>query len=170
MLTKKESLLLLAEEHGLTVYDTLPETLPINGLFIEKGNRKIILMKPSLPDSKYIPVLVEEMGHFVASSGVVVELDGINHIKSENCGRSWAYEFLLPICRFALASALSGCKTSADYAEVFSLDEEFVSDAIQYHKRKGHWDDSLEAIFKILVKSNYREILRREKIPRKEVV
>lgn len=170
MLTSKERLLLLADEHGITVYDTLPETLPINGLFVEKENQKIILMKPSLPDSKYIPVLAEEMGHLVASCGVVVELDGINHIKSENYGRTWAYEYLLPIDQFAFASVLLGCKTSTDYAEAFSLDEVFVKDAIEYHKRKGHWHDTFEGMLNILVKSNTRKIRRCDNLPRKEAV
>ena len=168
MLTRKEQFLVLADEHGLTVYDKLPSEYPINGLYIEKGERKIILMKASLPDSKYIPVLIEEIGHYVASQGVVVELDGVDCIKSENYGRSWAIEYLLPICKFTFASVLFGCQTSADYAEAFSLDEEFVKDAIEYHKQKGNWMNSFETFFQLLAKPNYREILRRNKMKSKD--
>jgi hypothetical protein len=170
MLTQKEKLLLLAEKFGLTVYETLPPDLPINGLYIDNQNHKLILMKPTIPDSKYIPVLAEEIGHHISSSGVLLELDDINHVKSENYGRAWAIDYLLPVCKFAFASALFGCKTSADYAEFFSLDEEFVKDAIQHHKRKGHWGDALDRVFHMLVKPDYEDILSYGKLSGKEVV
>jgi len=121
-------------------------------------------MKPNLPDRIYTPVLVEEIGHFVASYGIVVELDGVTEIKSENKAHEWAIEMLLPICKFAFASCLFQCSTVAEYADYFSLDEGFVAEAIRYHKHKGYWMESFEPLFRMLVKPNYRELLRKHKL------
>ncbi|MEA4928414.1 MAG: hypothetical protein VB104_07020 [Candidatus Limiplasma sp.] len=164
MLTQKEKYLLLAEEHHLTVYDSLPPDFPLNGLYLEDETHRIILMKASLPDRVYTPVLVEEIGHYATSFGVVVELDGVTEIKSENKAHEWAIEMLLPICKFAFASCLFQCSTVADYADHFNLDEGFVEEAIRYHQRKGNWMESFDPIFQMLVKPNYRELLRKNKL------
>ncbi len=164
MLTTKEKFLLMAEEHHLTVLDSLPPNFPLNGLYVEDGHRRIILMKPNLPDRLYIPVLVEEIGHYVASYGIVVELDGVAEVKSENKAHEWAILFLLPICKFAFASCLYECSTVAEYADFFNLDEGFVDEAIRYHKRKGFWMESFEPMFRLLARPNYREILRKNKL------
>lgn len=164
MLTQKEKYLLLAEEHHLTVYDSLPPDFPLNGLYIEDDQHRIILMKNNLPDRLYVPVLVEEIGHYVASYGVVVELNGVSSVKSENKAHEWAVQMLLPICKFAFASVLSQCNSTLEYAECFGLDEGFVSEAIRYHKRKGNWMESFEPLFRLMVKPNYREIIRKNKM------
>jgi len=164
MLTQKEKYLLLADQHHLTVYDTLPPDFPLNGLYVEDQKHRIILMKESLPDRVYTPVLVEEIGHYVASYGVVVELDGVTSIKSENKAHEWAIEMLLPICKFAFASCLFQCSTVAEYSEYFDLDEGFVTEAIRYHKCKGHWMDSFEPMFNLLVKPNYRQLMWKNKL------
>lgn len=164
MLTQKEKYLTLAEEHHLAVFDSLPPDFPLNGLYLEDDHRRIILMKSSLPDRLYVPVLVEEIGHFMASYGIVVELDGLSEIKSENKAHEWAINVLLPICKFAFASCLNHCTTTAEYADFFDLDEGFIDEAIRYHKRKGYWMESFEPLFRMLAKPNYREILRKQKL------
>lgn len=149
MLTLKENLLLAAERLGLAVDDALPASCLLDGLYIGGKGRPLILMKPSLPDSAYVPVLAEEMGHHITSHGVAVELEDISRVKSENYGRAWAVELLLPVCKFVFATVLLGCEEAADYAEAFSLNESFVRDAIAYHRRKNAWPGGFGAIYRL---------------------
>ncbi len=44
------------------------------------------------------------------------------------------------------------------------MNEAFVDEAIRYHKRKGYWMESFKPLFRLLVKPNYREILRKHKL------
>jgi len=156
MLTLKENLLLTAEGLGLSVYDTLPASCILDGMYIGGKRHRIILMKPCLPDPRYVPVLAEEMGHHVSSHGMAVELEDVCRVKSENYGRVWAVELLLPVCKFAFASVLYGCAAAADYAEVFSLDEAFVREAIAHHQRRGLWPACFGPMFQWLAKPNRR--------------
>ncbi len=122
MLTTKEKYLLLAEEHHLSVFNSLPSDFPLNGLYFEDDQRRINLMKSYLPDNSYIPVPVEEIGHFVASYGAVVELNGVPEVKSKIKAHEWAIEMLLPICKFAFASCLYECSTLSEYARVLQYE------------------------------------------------
>lgn len=153
MLTKREWLVDLAEQCGITILETIPASAPNDGLYFTCCNQHIILMKKSLPDSQFIPVLAEEIGHCASTYGIVIELSDVGLIKSENYGRAWAIEFLLPICKFAFASIVNRCKTAGDYAEVFNLDEAFIADAIDYYKRKGYWPQSFQSMYRFLLKS-----------------
>jgi hypothetical protein len=157
VLTQREGLVDLAEQCGITVLETIPDNSPNDGLYFTYYGRHIILMKASLPDRQFVPILAEEMGHCVATYGVVVEQDNVGLIKSENYGRAWAIEFLLPIFKFTYASIVTGCKTVSDYAEALDFDEVFVSDAIKYYKRKGCWPRSFKAMYRRLLKPNAEE-------------
>lgn len=156
MLTKRERLINLAEQCGIIVLETIPDNAPNDGLYFAYQDQPIILMKNSLPDQQFILVLAEEIGHCASTYGLVVELNNVQLVKSENYGRAWAIEFLVPICQFAFASIVNGCKTAGDYAEVFDLDEGFVSDAIAYYKRKGYWPKSFKAMYQMLIKPELR--------------
>lgn len=163
MLTQKEKLQCAAESLRIDIYEALPDDSANDGLYLGKKGRGIILMKRHLPDSKYIPVLAEEIGHHYASHGIVVELCDVPGIKSENQGRAWAIEFLLPICKFAFASVMHGCKTPADFAEAFSLDVAFVQAAICFHQRRGIWPASFDSLFSQLAKPNYETIWQKQR-------
>ncbi len=156
MLTKREWLVDLADQCGITVLETIPVDSPNDGLYFDYRGQPIILMKGALPDKQYIPVLAEEIGHCASTYGVVVEMNHVQLVKSENYGRAWAIEFLLPICQFAFASGVNRCKTVGDYAAVFDLDEGFVKDAIDYYKRKGYWPKSFKPMYRMLLKPELR--------------
>ena len=159
MLTLKEKWLSYAEQLCLPVRDTLPTGHRLEGLYVQAETGPFILMQKNLPDRKYVPALAEEIGHHYQSQGILLEQDSLDSIKSEGYGKAWAIEQLLPLCKFAFLSGLYGCTTIAEYAEHLNLEEAFVDSAIAYHRRKGCWPDSFDAIFKTLAKPNYREIL-----------
>jgi len=163
MLTLKEKLLMTAECLGLAVYDTLPASCLLDGVYIGGKQKPLILMKPCLSDPRYIPVLAEEMGHHAASYGMAVESEDVCRVKSENYGRAWAIDLLLPVCKFAFASVLYSCEEASDYAEAFSLDESFVADAIARHKRGGLWPDRFEPVLQRLVKPGRQSALRKRR-------
>jgi len=164
MLTLKEKLLMTAECMGLAVYDTLPASCPLDGMYIGGKQKPLILMKPCLPDPRYVPVLAEEMGHHATSHGMAVEQEDVCRVKSENYGRGWAVDLLLPVCKFAFASVLYGCEKAADYAEVFSLDESFVTDAIARHRRRRLWPNRFEPMFQWLAKPGCHSTPRKGRV------
>lgn len=163
MLTMKERLLLLAEDYDLSVYDTVPHNAPVDGLYLHGAQGSLILMKKSLPDERYVPVLAEEMGHHLHSHGLLVEQSNVVQIKSENAGRAWAMEYLLPLCKFILAWGAYGCRCSEDYAETFGLDVGFVADTMVYLRRKNLWPQDFEPYFRMLAKPNHKQILSRQR-------
>lgn len=157
MLTKREWLIDLAEKCGIAVLETIPPDASNDGLYFTYHGSHIILMKKSLPDREYIPVLAEEIGHCVATHGIVIEQCDVALVKSERYGRDWAIEFLLPLCKFAFASILHGCVTEGEYAEVFDIHVDFVASAIAYYQRKGCWPKSFKAMYRMLLNTKYAE-------------
>ena len=165
MLTTRETLESQAEKLGIPIFDTLRPNDENDGLYVRhKGGAAYILMKSCLPDSKYVTVLAEEIGHHFATTGIVVAQGSVPDIKNENLGQAWAINLLAPVCKFAYAHVLSGCTTPAQFATEWGLNDDFIIAAINYHKRKDTWPASLWELFRSISKPDYTETLRRHHI------
>lgn len=77
-------------------------------------------------------VLAEEIGHYMTSSGDILNQKNLNNQKQEFRARKWAYEKMLP--PEAIYAALGyGCREAWEIAEYLGIDEGFVKDALKYY-------------------------------------
>ena len=153
MLSRLEALENYAGALGIILNDQiLRKEDALDGQYLEISGRYMILLNRHRPQKNRFVALAEEIGHHIRSTGNITELATVSQRKSENAGKAWAIEFLLPLCKFAFATLLNRCKTTADYAETFEYPEEFVAEAIAYYKRKGLWPASFEPFFPFMLK------------------
>jgi Domain of unknown function (DUF955). len=153
MLNRLEELEAYAESLGIVIDDsTLQKEHSLDGLYIEVGGNCIVLVNRHRTQACQYVALAEEIGHFFRSTGNIVKLSTVAQRKSENAGKAWAIEFLLPICKFTYSALFHRCKTAADFAAVHDFPVEFVAEAIAYYQRKGQW------IYPITVSHRYASI------------
>ncbi len=98
-----------------------------------KGNR--IAIRKELPEIKKKCVLAEELGHYHTTVGDILDKSSVENRKQEQHARIWAYNKLIGLTGI-LNCYHSDCKTLSDMADHLDVTEEFLSDALQYYKRK----------------------------------
>lgn len=137
-MTHYEHLEQLAASNNLPI-DTsiLQEDDAYDGLFLSlKDGRGIILINRLRSLAKRTAALAEELGHYFKSVGDLRDLQDILAAKSENLGRAWSYQQLLP--RPILESQLkNGNGTPWELAEATGLPEDFVLEAVTFHSRRS---------------------------------
>ena len=108
----------------------------------DSGYKYIALNKPALESpAEELVILAEEFGHFetgalyaiTATSNTAVARS--NRIKFEGRALHWAYRSLLPPAEIEHAVRL--CATPWDAAEHCQVTEEFLQNAIKYHRDCG---------------------------------
>ena len=149
MLNRLEELEAYAESLGIVIDDsTLQKHHSLDGLYIEVSDIHIILLNRHRTQACQYVALAEETGHYFRSTGNIVRLSTVLQRKSENAGKAWAIEFLLPICKFTYSALFHHCKTAADFAAIHDFPVEFVAEAIAYYQRKGLWLDAISTPYR----------------------
>lgn len=106
-----------------------------DGYFIAlKDGRCIILINAWRPLSVRTAALAEELGHFYKSIGDLRDLSSIIAAKSENLGKAWGYEHLLP--EPVLQEALHEDVSLWDVADETNLPADYIMEAVSYHQQK----------------------------------
>lgn len=137
MIDRLSELEQMAHDLGVLVnYSVLRPDDPYDGLFMSWGDRAVILINRHRSLTEQIIALAEELGHYHRSCGDSLNLETVVQIKSENAGRAWAYEKLLPCDKLRHALCAKD-QTLADIAELFSVPEKFLEDALQYYQQKS---------------------------------
>jgi hypothetical protein len=96
----------------------------------------VIWLNRGLPTyTEKVCVLAEEMGHYYTSTGDILNQKKITHIKQEKRARNWAYEKLIPLKSFVVASK-EGISNRYELAEFLDVTEEFLEHAITHYKEK----------------------------------
>lgn len=98
-----------------------------------KGNK--IAIKKDLLQKEKACVLAEELGHFYTTAGDILDQETILDIKQEQRARVWAYNKLIGL--FGIISSYeAGCSSLFDMAEYLDVTEEFLSEALEYYRKK----------------------------------
>lgn len=80
--------------------------------------------------------LAEEYGHFKTTYGNILDLSNISNLKQEMRARNYAYEKLCSIQKI-LKAIEHGALNRYEIAESLDVTDDFLSNAIEYHKRKN---------------------------------
>ena len=80
-------------------------------------------------------VLAEELGHYHTTVGNILDQSIVSNRKQELRARAWAYEKLLKP-QSLIAAYEHGCKNKFEIAEFLNVTEHFLSEALEYYRRK----------------------------------
>lgn len=125
-----EELLIEANHEGLNVYER--NIGNFKGLYVD-GN--IALNHAIETRAEKACVLAEELGHYHATCGNILDQSKAENRKQERKARAWAYERLVNFHGLIEASKC-GIKNKYELAEFFGVTEWFLEQAIQYYKEK----------------------------------
>lgn len=104
----------------------------IRGLY---GDNVIWLNRGLSPYTDKVCVLAEEIGHYHTSCGDILDHKKIANVKQEKRARNWAYERLIPLKSFVVASK-EGISNRYELAEFLDVTEEFLEQAMAHYKEK----------------------------------
>lgn len=126
----------LLQEAPITVDDCADLPLEYVGLYVETGKAKVILIDKVINlNSVKTCILAEELGHYYTSVGNIIDLTDIRNRKQEKRAMNWAYEKLIPLKSFVVASK-EGISNRYELAEFLDVTEEFLEQAIAHYKEK----------------------------------
>lgn len=98
-----------------------------------KGKR--IAIRKDLPEIQKKCVLAEELGHYHTTVGNILDQSSVANRKQELRARAWAYDRLIGIIGI-IDAYKKGCQSLHEVADQLDVTEEFLSEALQYYKRK----------------------------------
>lgn len=125
-----EELLIETENEGVEIIE-MNFRGKIKGLYSDN----VIAIDKKLNTADKTCILAEELGHYFTSSGNILNIEDIRNVKQEKRARNWAYEKLVGIINIINAYN-AGVKNRYELAEYLNVTEEFLEEAIQYHKDK----------------------------------
>lgn len=123
-MTKYEEL--MAEFDDELIIEERP--IKIDGLYCDG----VTWIREDIPSDKKLCVLAEEIGHYLTSSGDILDLSSMDNARQEHKARKWAYEKLLPKENI-IAALRTGAVHSWELAELLEVDEEFLLNALIYY-------------------------------------
>ena len=132
-MNKYEELLNDADKSNVIVTDQfdLSDTR-FKGLYC---NGTIALNKDMYIESEKMCVLAEELGHYYATVGDIMDQTDVSNRKQERHARIWAYHKLLSF-NDLIDSYKCGCRNQFEIAEHLNVTEEFLIDCLNYYKEK----------------------------------
>ncbi len=96
-----------------------------------KGTR-IAIRKDIETSNKKMCVLAEEIGHYMTSTGNILDQSDLNNAKQERRARVWAFNRVIPVERI-IEAASKGYTQVYEMAEYLDVDEEFLREGLAYH-------------------------------------
>lgn len=138
-LTSFEQLEEEAREQGIAVDETVLQAGdPLDGLCLQRdeADQPLILLNRHRPASARTVALAEELGHYHRSAGDIVDQSQVAHRKSENAGRAWAYERLVP-AETIREYLRKGYFCFQEIAEELNVTPDFLLESMAYYQRKG---------------------------------
>ena len=115
--------------------DLLVKEKPLKGYDGRIKGHKIAIRKdiPTLKEKSCI--LAEEIGHYLTTSGNILDQDNECNRKQEYKARATAYDIQIGLTGIIDAYE-SGCTSSYMMADYLGVTETFLSDAMEYYRRK----------------------------------
>lgn len=126
-----ENLISIAHSHGIKVIET---DLGIDKPF-GKCIGNLIIINNRVKECEKLCVLYEELGHFNLTVGDITDQSNLNNKKQEYIARKWSYEKTISP-EDIITAILSGIDNIYDLAESFNVTEDFLTQSIEYYKKK----------------------------------
>ncbi|MGF7145339.1 hypothetical protein HNQ56_003780 [Anaerotaenia torta] len=125
-----DDLLIEADKLGLTAKEK-----PLIGYNGRIKGCKIAIRKdiPTLKEKACI--LAEEIGHFLTSSGNILNQNITENQKQEYKARLWAYDRQIGLIGI-ISAYNAGCRNIFEMAEHLDVTEDFLSEALESYRRK----------------------------------
>lgn len=80
-------------------------------------------------------VLAEEIGHYITTTGNILDQNDVSNRKQERRARGYGYNLFIGID--GIIEALDdGCNSVSDLVDYFNVSEAFLRDAISYYREK----------------------------------
>ena len=80
-------------------------------------------------------ILAEELGHYHTTCGDIISQSSVSDRKQELRARAWAYDKMIGLIGI-IDAYKRGCRSLHDTAEYLDVTEEFLSEALEYYKKK----------------------------------
>lgn len=123
--------LLLQHEH-LTILETdLSHVNGLKGLYVDE----CIAIEKGLSLTEKACILAEEIGHYLTSSGDILDQSRIENRKQEHKARLWAYNTQVGLIGIINAYD-AGCHNLFEMAEHLNVTEDFLRDSLDNFRRK----------------------------------
>ena len=124
-----EGLLIEADNNNL-----ITKEKPLKAYNGRIKGKKILIRKDMISKQKGC-VLAEELGHYHTTVGNILDMNITENRKQELHARAWAYNKMIGLIGL-VNSYEHGCKTLHDTADYLNVTEEFLTEAIDYYKKK----------------------------------
>ncbi|PKM69145.1 MAG: ImmA/IrrE family metallo-endopeptidase [Firmicutes bacterium HGW-Firmicutes-2] len=105
--------------------------MKVKGLYADG----IIGISKYISSTEKVCVLAEELGHYYTSSGDILNQKDLSNRKQEHRARAWGYEKVASLNRIVEAYK-ARCSTKEDLLEYLGITEEFLTESINYYKRR----------------------------------
>lgn len=126
-----EDLLLEVEKEGIEYFEN-NYIGKMKGLYIDNT---ITLNSNIDTEAEKKCILAEELGHYHATVGNILDQSKVENRKQERIARAWAYDRLIGINGLINAYKY-GCKSKYEIAEYLNVSEQFLEEAITYYNEK----------------------------------
>ncbi len=103
----------------------------LKGLYVDD----CIAIEKSLSLTEKACILAEEIGHYLVSSGDILDQSKTENRKQELKARCWAYDKQIGLIGI-IDAYNAGCHNLFEMAEHLGITEEFLSDALAYYRNK----------------------------------
>lgn len=121
----------LQYEH-LTILETdLSHVDGLKGLYVDE----CIAIEKDLSYIEKSCILAEEIGHYLTSSGDILDQSKTENRKQEFKARSWAYDKQVGLIGIINAYD-AGCHNLFEMAEYLDVTEDFLAEALESYRRK----------------------------------
>ncbi|MCQ2549442.1 MAG: ImmA/IrrE family metallo-endopeptidase [Lachnospiraceae bacterium] len=131
-MTEYETLAQELHQSNVEIIDYSFQSPNIKGLLIDNV---IGINKNINTSAERTCVLAEEYGHFLTSSGNILDQNVTSNRKQELRARNWAYERMAGLTKI-LTAYQNKCHTSYEIAEYLGITEEFLQDALLRYRQK----------------------------------
>jgi len=80
-------------------------------------------------------ILAEELGHYYATTGNIIDTKNVCNRKQELMARHWSYEKLVPL-KSIIKASFEGCTNLFELAEYLDVTENFLRDVLNFYESK----------------------------------
>ena len=127
-----EELLKIAQDEEIEIIERDIPIKKVKALYFDK---KIVMSKLSTQAENKC-ILAEELGHHFTTTGNILNIKDIKHLKQEQKAHDWAAAKLVK-AKDIIAAFRSGANNRYEIAEYLGVTEEFLNESIEFLKRKN---------------------------------
>lgn len=135
-MSKLDHLNSIVNDEGITCIENARLPSRFKGIYSSYNEDRMILLGHAIQScAEKTCILAEELGHHFTSYGDILDQTKHENEKQELRARAWATEKLLPLDR-VVAAFEHGCRNLFEIADFLDLTEEFITESVEYYKRK----------------------------------